>query len=168
MSRPLRAILAAVATVAIAAGCVAAPSTQASPAAFRAEDLESGAGVSLVDLRGRPALLTSWAVWCTACIEELPALQAYWMANGDRLQIVAVNVDSGRQVALRRARQDHLTMPVWHDPGNAFSRVFGLYGIPSWALVDPFGRIVEVGAGPIDPTTDSFQQLLRTVPSASP
>ena len=140
-----------ISTIAVAA-CTGGggPSPSAGPVAYRATDLVSGADVSLADYRGRPVLMTSWAVWCTACIEELPALEVFWASHRDDIAVVAVNVDSSRQSAIRRMRSDGLTMPVWHDPGDAFSKVFKLVGIPSWVLLGPDGGIVRLGVGPID------------------
>src|ERR1700693_3984263 len=58
---------------------------------FTSWDL-TGKKVSLADFNGRPMLLTFWATWCTACQDELPALQSI----RDRYQstgfaVVAVN-----------------------------------------------------------------------------
>ncbi|HUL78732.1 MAG TPA: TlpA disulfide reductase family protein [Vicinamibacteria bacterium] len=129
--------------------CGAPSSATNAPVAYRATDLQSESGVSLADLRGRPALLTSWAVWCTACREELPALEVFWATHHD-VQIVAVNLDGSRQQAIRMVKSIGLTMPVWHDPGDAFSKVFRLLGVPSWVIVGADGSIVREGPGPVD------------------
>ncbi|MFN8623547.1 MAG: TlpA disulfide reductase family protein [Chloroflexota bacterium] len=168
-----RALAGAVLAALLVAGCSAgAPAGSTAPGsvapaglsvAYRAQDLDTQADVSVADLAGKPALLASWAVWCTDCIEELPALEAWWTAHPDALQLVAVNVDSSRIPAVRRARSDHLSMGLWHDPGNAFSRVFGLPGIPGWVLLDAQGQVVKVGVGALDPATTAFTELLASV-----
>jgi thiol-disulfide isomerase/thioredoxin len=146
----------------VGAACATAPPASQGPVQFRAERLDNGTAVSLADLRGRPALLTSWAVWCPACIEELPALETFWSGYKDDLAVVAVNIDGSRNQALRRARQDGLTMAVWHDPDNVFSRVFHLVGIPSWVMLDADGRTLHVGVGAIDFSDPTFEELIRT------
>jgi cytochrome c-type biogenesis protein len=130
--------------------CGAPSSATNAPVAYRATDLQSEADVSIADLRGRPALLTSWAVWCTACREELPALETFWTAHHEDVRIVAVNLDGSRQQAIRMVKSIGLTMPVWHDPGDAFSKVFRLIGVPSWVIVGADGSVVREGPGPVD------------------
>ncbi len=45
-----------------------------------------------------PVLVSFWALWCGPCLKELPHLEGFAAEYGDRLTVLAVNVDSPRSV----------------------------------------------------------------------
>ena len=51
--------------------------------AFWAGNFEgpNGEAVALAAMRGRPLLVNFWATWCPPCVEELPLLNAFNLAN---------------------------------------------------------------------------------------
>ena len=51
----------------------------------------------------------------------------------------------------------HLTFPLLLDEGEAYAAQFRLEGIPTNVLVDPFGRIVEIGGT----TPAELQRLIK-------
>jgi len=69
---PLAFALLVVGMLAIIMGGQASASTAPD---FQATVLETGADVSLADLRGDFVLLNTWATWCTPCKEEMPWLE---------------------------------------------------------------------------------------------
>lgn len=148
--RGLATALAAAVAV-LLAGCGGA--TSEAPAAFSATALRTERAVSLADLRGRPALLTSWATWCLECRDELPRLEAYWRARrADGLQVVAVNVDvtGSRGRAVGMAERFGLSMPLWRDEDDAFTATFDGLGVPMTVLLDREGRVASVWQGVVD------------------
>lgn len=154
---------------AFAAVCLAAAAMACGPgtdaggvASFQARSLASDSTVvSLQDLRGQPALLTTWAVWCTECRDELPALEQFWETNGGWMHVIAVNVDGASGPAQRMAKQFKLSMPVWHGTEPAFEKAFRTQGVPSSALVSADGHIVKTFFGPIDFDSDEFKNLVQ-------
>lgn len=148
----MRRVIAAATAVLALAGCAAARSS--GPVEYEARSFaDEEVQVSLEELRGRPALLFSWATWCAPCKEELPELERLWrQRRGEGLLVVAVNINaSGVDGAARRmARSLGLTMPLWSDRANRFTAVFDGVGVPMTVLVDRDGRALAVWHGATD------------------
>lgn len=132
---------------------------------YAAEEFGTGHPVSLQDLRGHDALLTSWATWCEPCKEELPAIDAlYRERSGDGLQVIAVNVNEAGPGA--RSIEDYihelgLSMPVWRDADDRFTVAFHGFGVPTNVLIDGEGRVVKTWLGAVDPNSEEFIAVIE-------
>jgi thiol-disulfide isomerase/thioredoxin len=123
------------------------------PEPYTAVVYENGETVSVASLRGKPALLSSWATWCAECQHELPSLEQLWeRREGDGLQIVAVNIDVDTEnPGIPQMISDlGMTMPVWSDPDNTYSDVFNAPGVPVSVLLDARGQVVKTWIGRTD------------------
>jgi len=95
MARPTTRIITVLALLAVAA-VAAAGDYPVSDWTLATVD---GDEVSLHDALDRgPVLVSFWALWCGPCLKELPHLEQAALDYGDRLTILAVNVDSPRSV----------------------------------------------------------------------
>lgn len=138
----------------------------AEPVSYDAVDAVTGEKVSMADLRGRPAIIASWATWCVPCRKELPALERLHRAQGDDgVRVVIVNLDSGGDDDAVAEFVDRfgLTMTQWRDADDRFTPVFKGLGIPMSALVDRDGVIVERWYGALDPDDPTVADALRDV-----
>jgi peroxiredoxin len=76
------------------------------------------------------------------------------------IQVIGINVwehrDQVAHVKDYRLRH-HLTYPLLLDNNEQYASQFDLQGVPTNVLVDPFGRIVEIGGT----TPDELQHLLK-------
>lgn len=157
-------VLPLVVALAVGVGGCTSGSDPASPRyAVRDRD---GQRVALADLRGRAALLTSWATWCRECKTLLPALEAYHQEQGDTgVRVVAVNVNApgaeGDVVALERAYS--MSMDRWRDVDNDFTQVFRSRGVPTSVLVDGDGAVVRRWPGGVPLDDPAVRRLLRRV-----
>lgn len=155
MTRAWR-LAAALVLVGVLAACSASPSA---PAPHYSAHDRSGARVSLDDLRGMPALLTSWATWCKECKTLLPDLQRFSEQQGeDGVQVVAVNINApGSERSVAAIEQQYgMTMTRWRDVDNDFAQAFRSRGVPTSVLVDAHGVVVRRWPGGIpldDPAT---------------
>lgn len=140
--------------------------TGAEPVSYEAVDAVTGKKVSMADLRGRPAIIASWATWCVPCRKELPALERLHRAQGDDgVRVVIVNLDSAGddEAVAEFVDQFGLTMTQWSDADDRFTPTFKGLGIPMSALVDGDGVIVERWYGALDPDDPSVADALRDV-----
>lgn len=148
-----RAIAAVAVLSALTAGaCGTDPEPSAVRVDYAATAFDSGAPVSLDELRGTPVLLSSWAMWCLPCKTELPELEAFQQTRDD-LDVVVVNVDTDdvSDSELRAEADDlGLTMPIWRDQDAVFVDVFRGVGFPTHALLDADGGVVSMWSGMID------------------
>jgi peroxiredoxin len=116
---------------------------------FTSWDL-AGNRVSLADFKGRPVLLTFWATWCTACQDELPALQRI----RDRYQstgftVLAVNYKETNSARMNQYLAGlHVNLEAVIDPEGAIATAYGVdIGLPISVLLDRRGTVMQVMVG---------------------
>ena len=104
----------------------------------------SGHRWTLLDLRGKAALVTTWATWCAPCRAELPYIQKLHEAfrgRNDRL-VITLNVDSSEELARRFVRDYNYTFPVICSSPLA-ARINFDVGVPQNRLIDPQTRVLS-------------------------
>lgn len=110
----------------------------------------------IVDLaahyRGKRLLINVWASWCGPCIEEMPELQRFAMAQGaEGVQVIGLALDSPEAVRDFLSRVPVGYPIVLDTPGPADASVWlgNAKGVlPYTVLVDADGRIARQKIGP--------------------
>ena len=75
-----------------------------------------GRPASLVDWQGQRVLVNFWATWCPPCVEEMPALEAFYRQNrDDGVVVIAVNNAESPETVRRYVEERGITMPVLLD-----------------------------------------------------
>ena len=161
----MKALLALVAVLALAAGYFAArpaentaggPSTMVlheSPRELPELRFVGGEqnAVALSDFRGRTVLLNLWATWCAPCVEEMPTLDALQAAlGGPDFEVVTLSIDRGGVEPIRAfyERIDVQRLGVYVDPSARASDELDAVGLPTTLLIDPQGREIARLTGP--------------------
>lgn len=89
-----------------------------------------------------------WASWCGPCVRSFPWLNSMQKQHGkDGLKIVAINVDSERELALEFLKKHPANFAVHYDPDGKFASLFNLPGMPSSYLANAKGQILAHHAG---------------------
>jgi len=150
MSRRLLAFIAMLTIVGAgsATGC-----TGSGDDAYSAKQLRTGEEVSVTSLKGKPAMLVSWATWCRNCDEELARLQEFESSEAsDGISVVAVNLDAAsvEDEIDAKIERHGLTVELWRDQTNDFKRHFGALGVPTTVLLDVNGDVVQSFPGVVD------------------
>lgn len=158
------ALLVVVALFAIGVGGCSSSGSSSAPE-YSVRD-RAGERVSMDDLGGAPALLTSWATWCKECKTLLPDLERFHQEQGaDGVQVVAVNVNAPGSdddvVALEK--QYGMTMERWRDVDNDFTQAFRSRGVPTSVLVAADGTIVRRWPGGIPIDDAATKRLVKQV-----
>jgi peroxiredoxin len=116
---------------------------------FSSRDLE-GKKVGLTDFHGRTVLLSFWATWCTACRDEMPALQALrdrYIPEG--FSVLAVNYRETSTDSMRRYLAGiKVELQALLDPDGAIASAYGVdIGLPVNVLIDTQGKVVGILVG---------------------
>lgn len=138
-------------------GNVAAPD-------FTLPDLEDRTH-RLADYRGRPLLVTFWAVWCPSCRREIPALAALREALADDgIAIIAINAgDSRRHIEAFLDRNPVPGLPMLRDTDKRVMTAWHVLGLPTAYGVSPDGHLRLGALGARDWTAPAIEQQLRAL-----
>jgi cytochrome c biogenesis protein CcmG/thiol:disulfide interchange protein DsbE len=122
------------------------------------EGFNGSPNLSLVDLKGKPAVINFWASWCINCIQEMPAFQRVFADLKGQVTFVGMNVlgiqgeteGAGRAFARRTGVHYRLAF----DPGGLlyahFSPTLVRPIMPISVFVDARGVVKERHFGPLD------------------
>jgi thiol-disulfide isomerase/thioredoxin len=116
---------------------------------------------TLATLHGAPAFVTFWASWCDPCKKEAPDLERFSRSLGTRGKLIGVDYTDGINAARSFIRDQGWTFPILSDPEGIYGDRFGLTGLPTTAVLDSRGMIVELLRGP--QTIASLREALATV-----
>ena len=114
------------------------------------EDYE-GNTFALSDLKGKPHVVNSWAVWCPFCRAELEDFAQLQEEFGDEITVVSID----RQESLKKAKgftdeigvTDRMTFLL--DSKDAFYKRIGGFSMPETLFVDAEGNIIIHKRGPM-------------------
>ncbi|MBK9030388.1 MAG: TlpA family protein disulfide reductase [Myxococcales bacterium] len=105
-----------------------------------------GPPVALSTLRGRVVVVEFWATWCEPCLLSLPHLDAAARRWGDRVVVVAVNVDD-RAKARALFDQRRYQMVLAADDDTTSER-YGVHQLPHAVVIDRAGVVAAVASRP--------------------
>jgi len=125
---------------------------------FTLSDLD-GNPVKLSDFRGQVVYLNFWATWCPPCREEMPAIEAIHKEMGDKVKVLAVNIEGTRDEVSAFAREFGLSFPIVLDSDLSVARKYLVRGIPVSLFIDKDGVIRAKYVGGL--TKDKMAQAIR-------
>jgi peroxiredoxin len=98
-------------------------------------------------LRGRVAVVSFWATWCDACINEIRALERLQTQAGARRDAVVVGVAVGekRETVAAFTRGRGLVYAQLVDEDFRLADALGEDRVPTTLVIDRSGRIVFRG-----------------------
>ncbi len=103
-----------------------------------------GEALDTAALRGRPALVTFWATWCTVCRADLGTLASV-ARDVPMITVASSSGDAAEVRAWLAARGREL--PVIVDPGGTIAAAAGVHAFPTTLVLDAGGRVRSVAVG---------------------
>ena len=116
---------------------------------------------ALAPYAGRVVYLDFWASWCGPCAQSFPWLNRMRAQYGDRLNIVAVNVDSDSTAAKAFLQRHPAHFDVLYDPAGALAERYHIDGMPSSVIVDASGHVVHQHSGFFDARSGEYEAAIR-------
>jgi peroxiredoxin len=117
---------------------------------FTVSTLDGGT-FTLSEQRGKPVILFTMAYWCGTCVPEAQALAELHRKYGDRVSIIALDVDpSSTPEKLQQFREwvgqsDY----VWAlDKGNRVAQAYQVRALDTTFIINQAGEIIYSDASP--------------------
>jgi thiol-disulfide isomerase/thioredoxin len=134
---------------------------------FTARALDGPGQLSLADFRGKVVYLDFWASWCAPCQAALPALEELRKEfPADQFQVIAVNVDTDPEKALRLLAKHKIGYPSAADPEGRLPETFGLKTMPTSYLIDRKGVVRLVHPGFRTSDVETLRAHIKTLVEA--
>jgi len=126
--------------------CAKQPEAQYAPD-FTLQNIE-GESVTLSDFRGKPVMLTFWAIQCPACKVQAPYVQAFYDEwSSERMALLTIDVGDSPAFVQDFVTQQGYTYPVLLDPQGVVAQAYGIPGVPVTFFIDAegIGRAYKIG-----------------------
>ncbi len=120
-----------------------------------------GAEVELASLRGKPVFLNFWATWCGPCKTEMPEIQRLHERAGDRIQVLAINLDETAKEIEPFFKELKLTFPTVIDKGKKVANGYRLLGVPASIVIDKDGIVQDIRFGPYADDADLAKSVAK-------
>ena len=118
-----------------------------------------GGTLDLARAPGVPTVVNLWGSWCGPCREELPLLQEFADAAGDRVRVLGVISKDGLPQASSFAFDAGVRLPSALDAEGELMAELGLNGLPYTAFLAADGTLAHSELGPID-SVDELRGLV--------
>jgi thiol-disulfide isomerase/thioredoxin len=107
-----------------------------------------GSRLRLSELRGRPVLISFFALWCGSCLAEMPEIKAVQEERGlESFTVLAVNTGETRERAMEFIDFIDATFVYGLDFGLTVSDAYGIHGLPYTVYIDASGVVRAAYAG---------------------
>lgn len=108
-------------------------------------------------------LINFWATWYGPCRQEFPYLEQAWKQYGDRVDVIALSIESQDtpNVLRRFAQENSLTFSLARDDAELFYMMDGSL-IPTTLIVDKDRTVLHVEIGS-KPSAEAFTSLFDSL-----
>ncbi|MBG0737995.1 redoxin domain-containing protein [Paeniglutamicibacter antarcticus] len=110
---------------------------------------DASATLSLGSTRGKYTVVNFWAGTCSACVQELPAMESAHRQLGSGVAFLGVDVADPDQAGEALASKSGITYPLLTDAKGAAAGAYRIPGLPFTAIIGPGGKLLVRHAGAV-------------------
>ena len=122
-----------------------------------------GESITLSDLRGKPVMLTFWAIQCPACGLQAPYIQAFYDEwSSEKIAVLTIDVGDSPAFVQDFVTQQGYTYPVLLDPQGRVAQTYGIPGVPITFFITTEGIAKAYKIGPFQ-SQEEIESALDTV-----
>jgi cytochrome c biogenesis protein CcmG/thiol:disulfide interchange protein DsbE len=96
---------------------------------------------------GTPLVINFFAEWCAPCVAEMPAFEAVHQERMGEVAFLGISTQESGDDGQAIVDSTGITYDVGRDPEGEMFEHFGGTGMPTTALVDENGTVVDVHSG---------------------
>ncbi|MBU0503828.1 MAG: TlpA family protein disulfide reductase [Candidatus Omnitrophica bacterium] len=117
------------------------------------EEAKPAPDFTLPDLNNKPFTLSSykgkqsvimlfWTTWCPFCREELKVINRMSEElKNEKVEVLAINIGEPLAKVSKFIEPYNLTFPVLLDQAGSVARSYGVFGVPTYVIVNDKGSI---------------------------
>ena len=98
-------------------------------------------------LKGKVVIVDFWASWCLPCAESFPVMDELQKKYGDRLVVLAVNVDEKASNMDKFLKKHSVSFTVVRDAGQKLVAVVSPETMPTSFILDGTGKVCFLHSG---------------------
>jgi peroxiredoxin len=118
-----------------------------------------GGRVNLADLEGKPVVLVFWTTGCSACIYQMPFLEAADDELGDAVEFVSINMGESNYQVQATLEYYGVSLPVALDSNETTSEAYNIIYTPTNIIIDKQGFIRYIRKGAFTSATEIIDIL---------
>ena len=116
---------------------------------------------SLAGTHGSYTVVNFWASTCSACVQEMPALEQAHQALGSPVAFLGVDVADPAGAAAAFARTTGVTYPLVADADGTAAGTYRISGLPFTAIIGPDGTLLVRHSGTF--TAEQLEYVVRSL-----
>lgn len=122
-----------------------------------------GDSIKLSNLKGKKVFINFWLTTCVPCKDEMPALQKFYEAHNDEVEVLAINA-TGQELSVEKVKEFandfDLTFPILLDKDLETTMLqYELHAVPTTYFINTEGVVKGKHLGPL--TLEMMEEKLN-------
>jgi cytochrome oxidase Cu insertion factor (SCO1/SenC/PrrC family) len=121
----------------------------------------ASASRSIAGTHGSYTVVNFWSSTCSACVQEMPAMEKAHQVLGSSVTFLGVDVSDPTGAASAFARSSGVTYPLLADANGTAAGTYRIPGLPFTAIIGPDGKLLVRHTGTF--TAEQLEYLVQTL-----